>query len=121
MLRRVGRSGWVQTPAWGFPIEPHFHTPFMHWFAAPARTRMLSFSLARRFRCMALARRRELVESINLLSRREMEALFPGSEVYTERFALMAKSYTARWAPAQPCDAEAGRGGEAQALARQAA
>ena len=24
---RVGRSGWIQTPAWEFPIEPHFRAP----------------------------------------------------------------------------------------------
>jgi hypothetical protein len=101
-LRRVGRSGWVQTPAWGFPIEPHFHTPFMHWFGAPMRARMLSFSLARRFRRMGLARRRKAVETVNLLTRREVETLFPDSEIYTERFALLAKSYTARWTPGEP-------------------
>ena len=98
-LRRVGRSGWVQTPAWGFPIEPHFHAPFMHWFGAPMRARMLSISLGRKFRRMDLAKRRVVVEGINLLTRREIQALFPGCEIYTERFLLLAKSYTARWLP----------------------
>jgi hypothetical protein len=26
---RVGVSGWIQTPAWEFPIEPHFRLPFV--------------------------------------------------------------------------------------------
>jgi peptide/nickel transport system substrate-binding protein len=60
-------------------MEPHFHTPFMHWMAAPLRTRMLSFSLRRRFRRMSLESRRLAVESINLLSRREVTTLFPDS------------------------------------------
>ena len=98
-MRRVGLSGWVQTPAWTFPMEPHFHTPFMHWMAAPLRARMLSLSLRRRFRRMSLESRRLAVESINLLSRREVTTLFPDSELYVERWMLIAKSYTAWWMP----------------------
>jgi len=98
-LRRVGLSGWVQTPAWTFPMEPHFHTPFMHWTAAPMRAMLLSASLRRRFRRMSLEQRRLAVESINLLRRREVVALFPGAEIYVERFLLLSKSYTARWMP----------------------
>jgi hypothetical protein len=111
-LRRVGRAGWVQTPAWSFPIEPHFHTPFMHWFGAPMRARMLSFSLGRRFRRMDLAKRRERVESINLLTRAELAALFPDSDIDTERFLLLAKSYVARWMPNAEAGAEAVRTAE---------
>jgi hypothetical protein len=98
-MRRVGRSGWVQTPASGFPIEPHFHMPFMHWFNAPIRARMLSLSLSRRFRVMGVAKRRRAVESVNLLNHSEVEALFPGCSIETERFMLMPKSYVARWMP----------------------
>jgi hypothetical protein len=98
-LARVGRAGWVQTPAWAFPVEPHFHTPFMHWFAAPLRVRMLSLSLGRRFRRLGPAKRRETVEGINLLTRRELQLLFPAGRIYTERFLLLPKSYTAHWMP----------------------
>ena len=96
-LRRVGRAGWMQTPAWSFPIEPHFHVPFMHWFGAPMRARMLSISAARRFRRMTLARRRRAVETVNLLTRAEVAELFPGCTIHTERAALLAKSYVAYW------------------------
>lgn len=96
-LRRVGLSGWVQTPAWTFPMEPHFHTPFMHWFGAPMRARMLLISAARRFRNMDLARRRRAVETVNLLTRAEVTALFPNCAIHTERVAFLAKSYVAYW------------------------
>ncbi|RUV78647.1 class I SAM-dependent methyltransferase, partial [Mesorhizobium sp. M1A.F.Ca.IN.020.32.1.1] len=43
-LLRVGRSGWVQTPAWEFPIEPHFRLPLLHWFAPPVRRALLRAS-----------------------------------------------------------------------------
>lgn len=96
-LRRVGRAGWMQTPAWSFPIEPHFHVAFMHWFGAPMRARMLSLSAAKRFRRMPLARRRRVVEAVNLLSRSEVAHLFPNCTIHTERVALLAKSYVAYW------------------------
>lgn len=96
-LLRVGRAGWMQTPAWSFPVEPHFHVPFMHWFGAPLRAKMLSISVARRFRRMDLARRRKAVETVNLLTRAEVEHLFPNCTIHTERFALLAKSYVAYW------------------------
>ena len=96
-LRRVGRAGWMQTPAWSFPVEPHFHTPFMHWFGAPMRARMLLISAARRFRNMDLARRRRAVETVNLLTRAEVTALFPNCAIHTERVAFLAKSYVAYW------------------------
>ena len=99
--RRVGRSGWVQTPAWSFPIEPHFHAPFMHWFGTPLRARMMSLSLRRSFRRMDLATRRRTVEGINLLTRSETAALFPGAEIHVERVLLLAKSYVVHWMPAE--------------------
>jgi hypothetical protein len=97
-LMRVGRSGWVQTPAWEFPIEPHFRAPFLHWFGEPLRARLLSLSLEQHYRRLPLGKRRRRVESINLLSRREVAELFPGCAIFTERLVL-AKSYTARWMP----------------------
>ena len=91
---RVGRTGWIQTPAWEFPIEPHYRAPFLHWFGQPIRRRMLFFS--RHYRDKSLAERRWHVDRINLLSRAEVAALFPGCEIYTERL-ILPKSYVARW------------------------
>jgi Methyltransferase domain len=96
-MRRVGRAGWMQTPAWSFPLEPHFHTPFMHWFGAPLRARMLSLSASRRLREMGIARRRHVVDGVNLLGRTEVETLFPGCAIQTERVMLLAKSYMVEW------------------------
>ena len=44
--RRVAPAGWLQTPAWEFPLEPHFRLPFMHWLATPARAGLLSMAKA---------------------------------------------------------------------------
>jgi hypothetical protein len=93
---RVGLSGWIQTPAWEFPIEPHFRLPFLHWFGQPLRRIMLRASP--HYGPMDIRHRRYHVDRINLLSYREVKSLFPDCEVFVERL-IMAKSYTARWAP----------------------
>lgn len=93
--RRVGVHGWIQTPAWEFPIEPHYRAPFVHWFGAPARRAMVSklpFG-----RGMNLDELRELVDWINILSRREVSHLFPNLDISTERLFLLPKSYTVTW------------------------
>lgn len=91
---RVAPHGWVQTPAWEFPVEPHFRLPFMHWLARPARASLLRFAPA--YRGRSLHERRRHAERINLLSRHEVRALFPGTTVRTER-VIFAKSYVAEW------------------------
>jgi len=93
---RVGRSGWIQTPAWEFPIEPHYRLPFLHWFAAPVRRRLLFAS--RDYRALNTRDRRFHVDRINLMSYAEFKSLFPEAEIMVER-VLIAKSYVARWQP----------------------
>jgi hypothetical protein len=94
---RVGVSGWMQTPAWELPIEPHFRLPFLHWFAPPLRRKMLAAS--RDYGSLDVKGRRHHIDRINLLSRGEVQALFPGCDIFVERI-LFPKSYTARWGPA---------------------
>lgn len=96
-VMRVGRSGWIQTPAWEFPIEPHFRAPFMHWLGGPAQRAMFSLSFEKRLRRLPMAVRRRALDGVNLVSWREMKALFPDRDLYIERVALLPKSYTARW------------------------
>lgn len=97
-MLRVGQAGWMQTPAWEFPVEPHFRAPFAHWFGEPMRARLISLSVDGRQRRLDLHARRLRVESINLLSKREVKALFPGQDVWVERL-VFAKSYVVRWMP----------------------
>lgn len=96
-MLRVGIAGWVQTPAWEFPVEPHFHVPFMHWLGRPGASRMLTLSHFPYYRRADVDTRRRFVEEINLVSHREFEALFPSTSIYVERFMLLPKSFTAYW------------------------
>jgi hypothetical protein len=92
--RRVAKHGWLQTPAWEFPIEPHFKLPFMHWMATPARASLLWF--AKGYRDQDHAERRAHAERINLLSKGEVKILFPDSALDIER-VVFAKSYVVTW------------------------
>ena len=95
-VQRVGKSYWVQTPAYEFPVEPHFFTPFIHWL--PKRVQRL---LLRNFTLWGLLGRpsRVVVDmtlaELRLLRLREFRSLFPASEIWTERFLGLPKSYTA--------------------------
>ena len=58
-IRRVARGWWVQTPAYGFPIEPHSLLPGAHWLP-PGAAGATGASAWRGRRTSTLLRRREL-------------------------------------------------------------
>ena len=84
-IRRVARGWWVQTPAYGFPIEPHSLLPGAHWLPTAARRRYWRLGVAG-------------PEDIELLRRRELAELF-GPPVIAERIGPLAKSWIAVRAP----------------------
>ena len=98
---RVGRTVWVQTPARSFPIEPHYLTPFIHYLPKRWRRRLLRrFTVWGWLTKPSPERVGEMLDEIRLLSRREMEQLFPGCEIIAEKVFGLTKSLTAfRTAP----------------------
>jgi hypothetical protein len=97
-LRSVAPHGWVQTPAYTFPIEPHYALPFIHWFGAPVQAkllRLLPHHGARRGIDLGEARLR--VEENNLLTAAEFKFLFADAEMMRERFVGLTKSLIATW------------------------
>ena len=97
--RRVGRAGWIQTPAYEFPIDPHFRLPFIHWLGAASRARYMT--VRRHYRLKPLAERRIYCDWINMMTRREFASVFPGCDLWTERL-ILPKSYVATWRAARP-------------------
>ena len=96
-LRRVGKLFYCQTPNKWFPVEPHLGTLFLHWWP-----RLLDFYFVTRYLTLwGLLNRPSRVQvkkslaCIHLLTRRDVEHLFPGATIVTERFLLLAKSYAA--------------------------
>ena len=93
---RVGKRYYVQTPNCYFPIEPHFLFPGWQFLPLELRARLHHW---RRWgwwdRAQSYDLAMEEVESIRLLSRREMRYLFPDAKLWTERFLGMPKSFVA--------------------------
>ena len=79
-VRRVGRSWFVQTPAWSFPIEPHALLPGAHWLPVGLRRRYWKLGAAGQW------------EDIALLRKGELQELF-GAPVLGERVVGLVKSW----------------------------
>lgn len=96
-LCRVGKRVYCQTPARGFFFEPHYFTPFVHWFPFLLK----HYWFVRYFTYYGLKWRpsREQVTDfqshLRLLTYSEMKQLFPNCTIRRERFLGMTKAYIA--------------------------
>jgi SAM-dependent methyltransferase len=88
-VRRLGKSYWVQTPSRWFPIEAHTGMPF--WWIYP---NVLRTFLINRWR-KKLPAWTDMIEGTTVLSRSEMEMLFPEATIIVERLFAVPKSYVA--------------------------
>jgi hypothetical protein len=95
-VRRVAQAFWVQTPNYWFPIDPHFHVPGWQWLPTSARV-----ALIRRRRCgwrgpcPDPAAAKLAVEEVRLMSRTELQRIFPGASIWGERVCGLVKSWVA--------------------------
>ena len=95
-VRRVGKRYFVQTPNLYFPIEPHFLFPFFQFMPLVTRAWLLRrFKLGWFDREPDPKRAQAIVESVRLLSKKEMLALFPSSCLFEEKFFGLTKSFVA--------------------------
>lgn len=99
-LCRVGKYIYCQTPARAFFFEPHYFTPFVHWFPGLLRR----YWFVRYFTYYGIrwkpskAQVNDFQSHLRLLNYREMRVLFPNCRIHRERFIGMTKSYVAiRW------------------------
>jgi hypothetical protein len=94
--RRLGPSYYVQTPNFGFPIEPHFSSAFFHWTSEQARARAL---MRRRHGFCGPAAdmgdAMRMVQHARLLGRRQFRFLFPDARYPDERILGLTKSLVA--------------------------
>jgi hypothetical protein len=96
-IRRVSRRIWVQTPAYGCPIEPHYLTPFIHYLPRSLQKKMLRWcTLMGWLSRPSPAKVASMVDNTRLLRKSEMQQLFPDCTIITERmFWIFPKSYIA--------------------------
>jgi hypothetical protein len=95
-VRRLAPRYYVQTPNFGFPVEPHFSTPFFHWRSEQARARAL---MTRRHgfceRQPDMGAAMGAVQSARLLDKAQFRFLFPDAVHVDERVFGLVKSLIA--------------------------
>lgn len=99
-IRRVAKRYWVQTPNYGFPVEQHLLTPFLHWLPAGLKRAVATrFTVWQWIAKPSAESKRFYVEhflnDIRLLNREQMRELFPEAEILREQAFLWTKSWTA--------------------------
>lgn len=91
--KRVAERYYVQTPNYWFPVEPHFVTPFYHWFPKPLRIKILqNFKLGWYEKTPDYEKAKIAVEGCDLLTKKEMKKLFPEAKLFREKFFFLTKS-----------------------------
>lgn len=95
-VSRLAPAYFVQTPAFAFPIEPHYGLPFIHWLAPQLRAELLRRTrLGRWDRTPDAGEATRVIEDSILLTRAQLARLFPDAAIEIERFVGLGKSYTA--------------------------
>ncbi len=103
-VKRIGRYYYIQTPNRYFPLEPHFLFPGFQFLPLAARVWLVRhFSLGWFPRLPDAAQALAEVAAIRLLSESEFKALFPGAEIYKERYFGLTKSFVA-YTPVMPLE-----------------
>ncbi|MBI2956236.1 MAG: methyltransferase domain-containing protein [Acidobacteria bacterium] len=82
-VQRVGRAWFITTPNLWFPVEPHYHLPFVQFLPLPWQNRLVR------------ALGKKPYPTLRLLSAREMRRLFPGSRIIGCRVTFYAETLVA--------------------------
>ncbi len=94
--RRLGCPYYVQTPNRRFPIEPHYFAPFIHWLPRAVRRHLIRYFTPWGWLTHPTSAECDaMISEIRLLTRKELQALFPDAEIWDERILGLAKSLTA--------------------------
>jgi Methyltransferase domain len=93
---KLSKPYFVQTPDYWFPIEPHFRFPFFHWLPEPLRLQLV-MARANGFypRAQSIDEGMKMIESAVLLTKTQLQSLFPGAQIVRERFGPFTKSLIA--------------------------
>jgi len=95
-VQRVGKNYFVQTPNYYFPIEPHWVFPCFQYL--PIKTRIAltqKFALGHIGKIPDRAKAENVVREIRLLTKKQMEKLFPTGKIWEEKIGFLCKSLVA--------------------------
>lgn len=93
-LQRLAPAFWLQTPNYWFPIEPHFHVPGWQWLPCSVRKAIIRRrQCGWRGPCPDAELADQIVREVQLLTRRQLQRLFPTAAIVPERFCGLVKSW----------------------------
>jgi len=95
-IRRVARKYWVQIPHFYTPVEPHFYFPFF-WALPPIIRRLVATGWTGAYRKLQGKPNYYLPEldTMHLLTTKEVKQFFPNACIWVERLAGFPKSVIA--------------------------
>lgn len=95
-VRRLASRYYVQTPNYWFPYEPHFRVPGFQFLPKAMRARLIMrYALGFFPRITERSEANQIVLHHQLLSTRQMRALFPDGVISHEKFMRTNKSIIA--------------------------
>jgi ubiquinone/menaquinone biosynthesis C-methylase UbiE len=94
--RRIGKQGWIQVPAYEFPIDQHFILPCLHWLSFPVQVTLLSVFGNRWFKSLSYDDKFSVVEQMRPLTKKQFRHLFPTEDIRSE-WLIVPKSHIAVW------------------------
>src|SRR3546814_5691109 len=87
---------YLQTPDFAFPVEPHFRTVGFHWLPEQARAALIQRrGFGFRKKAASVEEAVTNIQSVNLLTKGQMKALFGDAVIFHERFLGLPKSLIA--------------------------
>ncbi|MES1021696.1 class I SAM-dependent methyltransferase [Gloeocapsa sp. BRSZ] len=93
-ILRIGKAFFVQTPNFYFPVEPHFLFPFFQFLPLKIKVWLiLNFDLGWRKKAPNLATALTLVNSVKLLTKKQLMNLFPQASLFEEKVFSLTKSF----------------------------
>ena len=96
-VARLAPCYYIQTPAFGFPVEPHFKTPLIHWLPMPWRIWLTrTFPLGNYPRAETLDDAMRFLEDAILIDAIRFGKLFPEpAPIHKDRVLGLTKSFIA--------------------------
>lgn len=92
-MRRVAKKIFCQTPAVSGILDAHFMMPIIHWLPKYIAYYLVYISPWKLLSKPSKGTIDEYFWGTNLLYKKEIRSLFPNSEIYTEKFLCLPKSY----------------------------
>jgi hypothetical protein len=92
-ISRIGKSYFIQTPNYYFPLEPHFLFPYFQLLPKKLRIYLLCHFNLGWFKKSEKSEAVKIINSITLLKYNELKELFPSALIIREKFSGITKSF----------------------------